>query len=156
VAGGGLGPRQQRHDPLELARRIEPGRDLLTEQVQLAFGWRPSVGVSAEDDAAHSIRREKSVLDALSERVLEQRVAEVRIRVRGLVALRRSGHAKLRRGREVLEDPPPRGRDAGAAAVALVDDHEVEEVRRVVAEDAVVLIAAVGDRLVEGEVDLAA
>jgi hypothetical protein len=114
------------------------------------------VGVSAEDDAAHSIRREKSVLDALSERVLEQRVAEVRIRVRGLVALRRSGHAKLRRGREVLEDPPPRGRDAGAAAVALVDDHEVEEVRRVVAEDAVVLIAAVGDRLVEGEVDLAA
>lgn len=53
----------------------------------------------------------------------------------------------------MVQDDPPRGLVACAAAMAFVHDDEVEEVGRVVAKDAE-RIAAVGHRLVEGEVDL--
>jgi hypothetical protein len=53
----------------------------------------------------------------------------------------------------VLEDRVPVGLVAGAAAVALVNDDQVEVVGRVVAEDPERL-AAVGQRLVERKVDL--
>ena len=65
---------------------------------------RPAVRVGAQDDPAHPVGREEAVLDALCERVLEERVAEVVVAVDGLVALRGRGHAELRRRREVLED----------------------------------------------------
>src|SRR3712207_7305791 len=56
---------------------------------------------------------------------------------RSLVALWCCGHAELRRWSEVLEDGAPRRLGPGAATVAFVDDDQVEEVGREVAEHAV-------------------
>ena len=49
-------------------------------------------------------------------------------------ALRRGGQAELHGGREIFEDVAPVAFVVRAAAMALVDDDEVEEVRRIVAE----------------------
>ena len=67
--------------------------------------------------------------------------------------LGRGGEADLGGGGEVLEDLAPGGILGGAAAVALVDDDQVEEAGRELAEELLALLRA-GDRLVEAEVDL--
>ncbi len=54
--------------------------------------------------------------------------------------------------REVFEDFPPGGVLGRAAAVALVDDDEVEEVRREFAKELLALFRA-GDGLIEAEID---
>ena len=83
----------------------------------------------------HAVRSEEAVVDALGERVLEDRVAEISIRVGVLSTQRGCRHAKLGGGLEVFEDGPPRRIVASAASMALVHDHQVEEVPRIVAED---------------------
>lgn len=104
----GLGSAQQGHDSLEFPGRIEALRDLLAEEVELSLIGRPAVRVGAEDDAAHPVGREESVLDALCEGILEQGVAEVLVAVDRLIALRGGRHSELGRGREVVQDCPPR------------------------------------------------
>ena len=83
------------------------------------------------------------------------RVAEVEVRVAVVVAQRRGGHAELIRGLEVFEDLPPATVVARAAAMALVHDDEVEEVRRERLEQPWPPLV-LGERLVDGEVHLAA
>jgi hypothetical protein len=51
-----------------------------------------------------------------------------------VLALGRGGQAELHGGLEVLQDAAPVALVVGAAPVALVDDDEIEEVRRIVAE----------------------
>src|SRR5690606_12072510 len=62
------------------------------------------------------------------------RLAEVGISVGVVLALGRSGQAQLHGGREVFEDTAPVAFIICTAPVALVDDDEVEEVRRVLAK----------------------
>lgn len=135
---------------------LEPFRDLLAEQVELTLVRCEAVGIGAEHDTTHPVGGEEAVLDALGERVLEDRITEVVVAVDGLVALGRGGHTELRGGAEVVENRAPRRFGAGAPAMALVDDDQVEEVWLELPEDAVGVVPAVGERLVKREVDLAA
>ena len=99
------------------------------------------------------VGREEAVLDALLERVGVDRLAEV-VDVGDVFGfLRRGGEADLRGGGEVVEDLAPGGILGGAAAVALVDDDQVEEAGRELAEELLALLRA-GDGLVEAEIDL--
>jgi hypothetical protein len=82
----------------------------------------------------HSEGREEAVVDAFLERVDKHRLAEVGVGVHVVPALGRGGEAELHGGREVFEDAAPVALVVRAAAMALVDDDEVEEVRRVFAE----------------------
>ena len=66
--------------------------------------------------------------------------------------LRRGGQADLGGGGEVLENLAPGGVLGGAAAVALVHDDQVEEVRRELLVDVLLFLGA-GDRLIERQVD---
>ena len=98
---------------------------------------------------------QEAVLDALAQAVGVDRVAEVAVGVAIIVAQRRRGHAELIGRLEVFEDLAPVALVAGAAAVALVHDDQVEEVGRVLAVEtrpALVL----GDGLVDREIHLAA
>lgn len=94
-----------------------------------------------------------SRLDALPEGVGEDRVPEIAERVDGVVLFRGRGQPDLDRGREVLDHPSPGRVLRCAAAVTLVDDHKVEEVGRVLAEQ-LGLIPPARERLVGREVDL--
>ena len=67
--------------------------------------------------------------------------------------LRRRGQADLRCRGKVVEHLAPSGIIGGAAAVALVDDDQVEEVGRELLVDVLLFLGA-GDSLVEAEVDL--
>ena len=90
----------------------------------------PAVEVLVEVDADDLVGGEEAVLDALLERVGVDGLAEVVDVGDVLGLLRRGGQADLGGGGEVLEDLPPGRVLGGAAAVALVDDDQVEEVRR--------------------------
>ena len=103
----------------------------------------------------HAVGREEAVVDALPQAVGVDRVAEVEVGVAVVVAQRRRGHAELVGRLEVFEDLAPVALVARAAAVALVHDDEVEEVGRVLAEQAGAALV-LGDRLVDGEVHLPA
>ena len=99
------------------------------------------------------VGREEAVLDALLQRVGVDGLAEVVDVGDVLRLLGRGGQADLGGGGEVFEDLAPGGILGGAAAVALVDDDEVEEAGRELAEELLALLRA-GDRLIEAEVDL--
>ena len=86
-------------------------------------------------------------------RVGVDRVAEVFDVGDVLGFLGRGGQADLGGGGEVLEDLAPGGVIGGAATVALVDDDQVEEVRRELLVDVLLFLGA-GDGLIEREVDL--
>ena len=83
-----------------------------------------------------------AVVDAVLQRVGVNGLAEIAVGVGVDGALGRGGQTELHGRGEVLQDAAPVGFVVGAAAVALVDDDEIEEVRRVVAE--------IGDRLALG------
>ena len=155
MAGDGLGAGAQRDDALEVLGLVLVVGDLAAVAVELVLARAPAGGVPLGDDAMHAVGREEAVVDALPQAVRVDRVAEVAVGVAVVVAQRRGGHAELVGGLEVLEDLAPVALVAGAAAVALVDDDQVEEVGRefpVQAGAALVL----GDGLVDGEVHLAA
>ena len=82
----------------------------------------------------HLERGQEAVVNAFLQRVDVHGLAEVRVGVAVVLALRRRGQTKLYRRCEVLEDRAPVALVVCATAVALVDDDEVEEVRRVVTE----------------------
>lgn len=75
------------------------------------------------------VGREKTVRDAFLEAVRVEGVAEVAERRDLPRLLRRCGQPELDRAGEVVEDRAPRRVLAGAAAMAFVDDDQVEEVR---------------------------
>ena len=103
----------------------------------------------------HAVRREEAVLDALPQAVGVERIAEVRVRVAVVLPQRRRGHADLECGLEIFQDLAPVALVAGAAAVALVHDDEVEEVSRELSVQARPPLVP-RDRLVGREIHLAA
>ena len=103
----------------------------------------------------HAVGREESVLDALAQTVGVDRVAEVAVGVAVVLAQRRRRHAELIGRLEVFKDLAPVALVAGAAAMALVDDDQVEEVGRVLRCTGRARLV-LGDGLVDGEVHLAA
>ena len=78
---------------------------------------------------AHLEGRQEAVLDAGLEGVFVDWLAEPGVGVHVRAALGCRGQAELCCGGEVLQDAPPGALVAGAAAVAFVDHHEVEESR---------------------------
>ena len=103
----------------------------------------------------HAEGGEKPVLDALSEAVFIDRIAEIRVGVDVVLAARRGGHADLGCGLEPLQDLAPVAVVAGAAPMALVDDDEIEEVSRVLPIETRPALVA-GDALIGREVHVAA
>ncbi len=75
--------------------------------------------------------REETIIDALLERVDIDRLAEVSIRVHVVLALGCCRQAELNGGSEVFENVAPRAFVVRSAAMALVDNDEVEEIRRI-------------------------
>ena len=116
------------------------GRDFLYDQPVLG-----EVG----DGAVHLVGGKETVVDALAERIGEDRIAEVFIGVDILGALWRGGHAELHGAVEMLEDGVP-GAEAGA--VAFVDDDEIEEIPWVLVEQALTVRAG-KHGLVDAEID---
>jgi hypothetical protein len=102
----------------------------------------------------NTIRREKTILDALAERISVYRIAEVAIGIAVISAQRRCGHAQLKRRLEVTQDLAPVALILGAAAMALIDDDQVEEILGVfLVKSGAPLV--LGDGLVNREIHLA-
>ncbi len=139
--------------PVEVRLVVDAVLDLVAVLVRLALLRAVALDIHVEVDLHHLVGREEAVVDALLQRVGVDRLAEVVDVGDVLRLLRRGGQADLGGGGEVVEDLPPRGVLGGAAAVALVDDDEVEEVGRELAEELLAILRA-GDGLVEREVDL--
>ena len=139
--------------PVEVAVVVFAVFDHLAVLVRLAGFGPPAVEVLVEADADDLVGREEAVVDALPERVGVDRVAEVLDVGDVLRFLGRGGEADLRGGGEVFEHLAPGRIVGGAAAVTLVDDDQVEEVRRELLVDVLLFLRA-GDGLVEAEVDL--
>ena len=95
---------------------------------------RVDVVVERGGDLLHLERRQEAVVDAFLQRIDVNRLAEIGVGVHVVAALGRRGQAELHGGREIFENAAPVALIVGAAAMALVDDDEIEEVRRVVAE----------------------
>ncbi len=95
---------------------------------------RVDVFVEGSGDLLYPERREKAVIDALPQRVDIDRLAEVGVGVRVLLALRGCGQPELNSGSEVFHDAAPIAFVIGPAAMAFVDDDEIEEVGWILAE----------------------
>jgi hypothetical protein len=102
----------------------------------------PAVHVDVQVDADDLVRGQEAVADALPQRVGVDRRAEVVDVGDVLGLLGRGGQADLRGGAEVVEDLAPGGVFGGAAAVALVDDDQVEEVGRQLAKELLPVVGA--------------
>ena len=95
---------------------------------------RVNVVIKRRLNLLHLERREEAVVDAFLERVDIDRLAEVGVGVHVVFALGRGGEAELHGRREVIEDVAPVAFVIRAAAMALINDDEIEEVRRILAK----------------------
>ena len=119
---------------------------------------RVDVVVERRGNLPHLERRQEPVVDAVLQRVDEHRLAEIRIRVHVVLPLRRRRETELHGGREIVQDVAPSALIIRAAAMAFVNDDEVEEVRRVIAEVGrrlPVLLRPAHERLKDREEDAA-
>ena len=76
-----------------------------------------------------AVGREESVVDSLAKAVRVDRIAEIVVRVRVVLAQRSRSHAELERWREVVENFAPIALFPRASSMALVHDDEIEEIR---------------------------
>ena len=152
LAGNKLGAVVDYQRAVEVLGVVDAVLDLLAFAVELALLGPVALHVAVDVDLHHLVGREEAVADALLERIGVNRLAEIGDvgNVFGFLGCR--GHADLRRLREIVEDFAP-GRILGrAAAVALVDHDQVEELTRELAVNLLPILGA-GDRLVEPEID---
>ena len=153
LPGDKLGALLQHELAVEVGLVVDAVLDQLTVRIPLAFLGPPAGHVLVEVDPHHLVGRQEPVVDPLSQGIGVDRLAEV-VDVGDVLGFAgRCGHAQVRRRREVLQDVVPLGVLRGAPAVALVHDHEIEEVRRELPVDVQLLFGA-GDRLIERQVDL--
>jgi len=82
----------------------------------------------------HYNGRQESVLDSLPERVDGRRFAEIFVGIDVIAPFRCGGQADLHGGQEVFEKGAPVALVVRTSMVALVDDDEVEIVRRILSE----------------------
>src|SRR5665213_825005 len=155
VGGNRFGARPQRDHPLEVLRLVFVVGDRPAIAIEFVPAWPPPGGIPFRNDAMHAIGCQEAVVDALPQAVLIDRIAEIPIRVVRLGAKRRRGHAELRGRLEIFKDRPPRAFIARAAAVALIDNDEVEEIRWELFEQPNASLV-LGERLVDREIHLAA
>src|ERR1035438_2727014 len=119
-------------DLIEILLRIAfPGFNLAFHHLIV---WRVHILVERCGDLLYAERGEESVVDAVFERVLIDRFAEIDVGIRVLLALRRGGQAELNSGSKILHDAAPIAFIVGPAAMALVDNDEIKEIWRVLAE----------------------
>jgi len=131
MMGDSLGSGSKSDDAFEVLGLILVVGNLAAETVEITLAGAPPSGIPTADDAVDSIRSEETVLDPLSKTVLVERIPKIAIGIAIVLAQRRCGHAQLVGRCEVLQDLAPVAFIAGAAAVALVHDDEVEEIRRI-------------------------
>ena len=153
LCGDALGALVDDQIAVEVLLVVDAVFDLLAVFVGLSLGRAVAFHVHVEMDFDHLVGSEEAVADALLQRVGVDRLAEVVDVGDVLGFLRRGGEADLGGAGEVFEDLAPGGIFGRAAAMALVDDDEVEEVRRELAEELLAFFRA-GDGLVEAEIDL--
>ena len=143
--------------------------DELAIFVQLPFFRSVAEGIDIGHDPDDLVGSQETILDALFERVGVDRLPEILVVVfrvfddadlpSGLVFLGDGfllwggGQTEVGGGLVVVEHFAPGGIRMGAAPVALVDDHEVEEVGRELPVDLFPFLFP-RDRLVKAEVDL--
>ena len=151
--GDNLGALFEDQVPVEVPVVVFPILNELSELVPLAGLGAPAIEILVEADADDLVGREEAVGNALPERVGVNRVAEVFDVGNVLGFLRCRGQADLGGGGVILEDLAPRGILVGAPAVTLVHEDEIEEVRRKLLVDVLLLLGA-RDGLVEAEVNL--
>ena len=119
-------------DLVEVVFRVKlPGLDLALDHRIIG---RIDILVEGRGDLLHLERRQEAIVDAFLERVDVDRLAEIGVGVHVVLALWRGGQAELHGRGEVFEDAAPVAFVVCAAAMALVNDDEIEEVRRILAE----------------------
>ena len=129
LPGYQLGPIIDHERPIEVLLVVDPIFDFVAFAIDFPRLGPVALDVAVDVNLDHLVRREEAVMDALLQRIGVDRFAEV-VDVRdvpGLLGRRR--HADLRGRREVFEDLAPGGILRRAAAMALVDDDQIEEVR---------------------------
>ena len=150
-----LGAGFERDGAFEINCLIFIVRDFSTVAIEVALAWTPAGGIPLGHDAMHPVGRKKAVLDSLAQAVGVYRVAEISIRVAIVLSQRRRRHAQLKGGLEVAQNLAPIAVVFGAAAMALVDDNQIEEILRIFfVKSGPVFVF--GDRLVNREIHLAA
>ena len=95
---------------------------------------RVDVVIQGRGDLADLEGRQVAVVDAFLQGVDVDRLAEVGVGVGIVGAPGCGGQAQLHGGLEVLHDAAPVALVIGATPVALIDDDEIEEIRRIVPE----------------------
>ena len=91
----------------------------------------------------------------LGKAVFVERIAEVPVRIDVVLAARSGRHADLAGRLEPPQDLAPVAVSARTATMALVHDHQIEEVPRVLPVEAGTVLVA-GDGLIDGEVHVPA
>ena len=128
IPGNRLGARFQSDNTLEILRAVFAVGNFSPIPVEFSLCRPPAGGVHGRDDPMHTIRRQEAVIDALLQAVGVERIAEISVGVSVVFAQRRCGHAELKCRLEIFENLAPVALVAGAAAMALIHDDEVEEV----------------------------
>ena len=123
---------------LDLDDLVEVGFLVPLARLDLTFNhriiWRINVLVQGRGNLLHPERREIPVVDPFLQRVDIDRIAEIGVGVRVVLTLGGGGQAELHGRGEIFHDAAPVAFVIGAAPVALVNDDEVEEVRRILAK----------------------
>ena len=92
------------------------------------------VVVQGRGDLLYLERCQKAVVDAFLEGIDIDRIAEIFVSVDVVLALGSCGEPKLYGGREISEDVAPSAFVVCAAAMAFINDDEIEEIGRIFAE----------------------
>ena len=135
-----------------VAVRVDAVFDGIAVFVQLAFE-RPPAFADVRLDVDDFERREEAVLDAFLQAVHVDRISEI-IDVGDVSRLLRRGrHADLRGGAEIFQNAAPRAVVLRGAAVAFIDDDQIEEIR--LEQLGEMLLPVFADKLlIQGEIDL--
>src|SRR5262249_48781004 len=123
--------------------------------VELPLVRSPAGSVVRGQNPVNPIRGQEAIGDALLEAIRVERVAEVDVGVSVVLPERRGRHSELGSWVEGLQDVPPVAVVTSGAAMALVHDDEIEEVRGVFLEESRPAFI-LGDGLISGEVHLPA
>ena len=151
--GDHFGALLQNQLAVEILLVVDAVFDQLTVLVGLPLAWAPALQVAIQVDAHDFVGCQEAVFDALLQGVGVNRFAEV-VDVGDFPGfLGSGGQADVGSRREIIQNLTPGGVHGGAAPVALVDHHQVEEVRRELLVD-VLLVLAAGNGLVERQVNL--
>jgi len=131
VVGYCFGAGEERDDALELFCAVQAGRHLAPKAVEHAGVNVQAVGVHVHCHPHHAVGSQEAVRDALAQAVGIDGRAEIVVGVHVVIPLGGGGHADLLSRLKVFQDFAPRTLLAGAAAMALVHENQVEKVGRV-------------------------